>query len=83
MTSQELAQYTAENAEMHRDRAKRALEAMIQDANDHLRALQDGLQPRQSVGGSCLNSQHFDDAERALTLYAACSTFAALAEVAS
>jgi hypothetical protein len=69
------ARYFDRQADRYAENAADALEELIRDANAALDNLAQG-RVRQSIGGSCLNRQYYDDAERALTRFWAAKTAA-------
>jgi hypothetical protein len=82
--STELLNHFEDAATVQRESAKRALLDVIQDAQAALARLE-GESPtvRQSIGGSCLNEQRWQDAERSLVrFWDAASTAAILRQEA-
>jgi hypothetical protein len=81
VTTDELNRYLKVQTDLRCESATRALKALISDANNALRNLQDhGYDPPSGVGGSHLNRQNYEDAERALILGWHNANLAALTE---
>lgn len=79
MTSQSTSEYFAREAEIRRESAERSLKALIRDAEEALARVQRGS-VQSSVGGSVLNGQYFQDAERNLVRYWDAATARAITE---
>ena len=80
ITSNDVTDHLRREERRLQESAERALDKLIEDAKMQRAQLIERGYPRTTVGGSALNSQHFSDAERALTQLHVIADARALAE---